>query len=78
MKVAAGHVQSSQGNPWPSVLNDSLHDPNNVPSPKINSRCVFKLIPMKRVVKALTQLQKKGIATLDGHTGMCCRLGSHL
>ena len=44
MKEAADHVQRSQGNPWPLALNDSLHDPNNVPSPKS--------IPIKRVVKA--------------------------
>ena len=42
MKVAVGHVQSSQGNPWPPALYASPDDPNNVPGPKINSRCVFK------------------------------------
>ena len=42
MKEAEDHVQSRQGNPWPPALDTSPDDPNTVPSPKINSRCVFK------------------------------------
>ena len=63
LKEAADQVQRSQGNPWPLALNDSLHDPNNVPSPKS--------IPIKSG-KGFT------MPPWMCHTGMYCRLGSYL